>query len=556
MTHQPFARKYRPQTFDDLIGQPHITATLTKALEAKRLGQAYLFTGQRGVGKTSAARILAKCLNCEQGPAATPCNRCSSCTQITAGSSLDVLEIDGASNRGIDEIRILRETVPFAPTGGSFRVYIIDEVHMLTPEAFNALLKTLEEPPAHVKFIFATTAPHKVPATVLSRCQRFDFRRLESSVIVNTLARVAKTEKIHAEEPALYAIARAADGSLRDAEVIFEQLASFVSGAMSEADVTALVGAIESETLWALSQAILDHEVPKALAALQGQFEQGKEAAQLLAGLLRHLRNLLIVASTRQAPGREALLLRLIDEPADHLKRLEDQAKRSSEPELLMCLQALSGAYDLIRRSPMGQTILELVVIKLASREQWQSLSEISRRLEQLGALPPPPSSTAPAGPPLHRPNAMPQAALEAVSPSHEPSPAPMPSSAEMTSPEALAAQWPVFLERLGALKMSLAAYLAEARPLHLEGSLLTIGLPAFALHQEVLTVLEHRRLIERLLAELYQTTILVQYATLPEPAEPSAAPSAAESSAAPPIVQDIVKLFNATILDQPPRTA
>ncbi|MBI4003648.1 MAG: DNA polymerase III subunit gamma/tau [Candidatus Omnitrophica bacterium] len=541
MTHQPFARKYRPQTFDDLIGQPHITATLTKALAAKRLGQAYLFTGQRGVGKTSAARILAKCLNCEQGPTATPCNRCANCTQITAGNSLDVLEIDGASNRGIDEIRNLRESVPFAPTGGAFRVYIIDEVHMLTAEAFNALLKTLEEPPAHVKFIFATTAPHKVPATVLSRCQRFDFRRIESSVIVKALARVAKAEKIHADEPALYAIARAADGSLRDAEVVFEQLASFVSGAVTEADVTALVGTVESETLWALSQAILDHAVPKALAALQGQFEQGKDASQLLAGLLRHLRNLLIVASTRQAPGREALLLRLIDEPADYLKRLADQMQSSSEPELLMCLQVLSGAYDLIRRSPMAQTILELVVIKLASREQWQSLSEISRRLEQLGALPPP-SSTTPASPPAR--------SVQASQP-QEPVPTP-------PRPEALAAQWPVFLERLGAQKMSLAAYLAEARPLHLEEGLLTIGLPAFALHQEVLTVLEHRRLIERLWAELCQAPITVQYATLPEPiaAQSSSEPPAAEPSSAPPIVQDIVKLFNATILDQPPRTA
>ena len=544
MIHQPFARKYRPQAFDDLIGQPHITTTLTRALEAKRLGQVYLFAGSRGVGKTSAARILAKCLNCAAGSTATPCNRCSSCTQITAGSSLDVLEIDGASNRGIDEIRSLRETVPFAPTSGSFRIYIIDEVHMLTPEAFNALLKTLEEPPAHVKFIFATTAPNKVPATVLSRCQRFDFRRIESSLIVRALARVAKAEKVPAEEAALYAIARTSDGSLRDAEVVLEQLASFVNGPITEADVTTLLGAIESEALWALTQAILDRDAPKALAALLGQFEQGKEAPQLLAGLLQHLRNLLIVASTAHAPSRDTLLSRLIDEPADHLKRLEEQARRSSEYELLMCLQIASGAYDLVRRSPVARTILELVVIKLAVREQWQSLGEISRRLEQLSASPAPSSPQPPMNPPPRH------------SPLPESSPAPMPSAAQMTAPETLAAQWPVFLERLGAQKMSLAAYLAEAKPLHLEGQTLTIGLPRFALHQEVLTVLEHRRLIERLLAELYQTPIAVQYATLPEPIESplSAAPSSAEPRAAPPIVQDIVKLFNATILDQPPR--
>ncbi len=220
MSYLPLARKYRPQTFDELIGQPHVTETLMRALKTKRLGQAYLFAGQRGVGKTSAARILAKSLNCEQGPTPTPCNRCANCTQITEGRSLDVLEIDGASNRGIDEIRALRDTVGFAPTTGAFRVYIIDEVHMLTLEAFNALLKTLEEPPAHVRFIFATTAPGKVPATILSRCQRFDFRRLEVPTLVAALTTVATKERLSIEEPALYAVARSAEGSLRDAEVI------------------------------------------------------------------------------------------------------------------------------------------------------------------------------------------------------------------------------------------------------------------------------------------------------------------------------------------------
>ena len=455
----------------------------------------------------------------------------------------------------------MRETVPFAPTSGSFRVYIIDEVHMLTPEAFNALLKTLEEPPAHVKFIFATTVPHKVPATVLSRCQRFDFRRIESSLIVTTLARLAKAEQVHVDEAALYAIARAADGSLRDAEVVLEQLASFVSGAITEADVTALLGAIETEALWTLTQAILDRDAPSALTALLGQLEQGKEASQLLTGFLRHLRNLLVVASTANAPSRDAVRARLIDEPADRLKRLEEQARRSSEPELLMFLQIASGAYDLIRRSPMAQTILELVIIKLATRDQWQSLEQISRRLEQLGTAPAGLSPQRPMSPlPPRSPRAVEPAQPAPAAPSSvpEPSPSPAPSVTSMTAPETLAAQWPVFLERLGAQKMSLAAYLAESLPLHLDGKTLTIGLPGFALHQEVLTVLEHRRLIERLLAELCQTPIEVQYATLPEPSEPplEMEPSTSEPSTAPPIVQDIVKLFNATILDQPPRTA
>ena len=556
MTYLPFARKYRPQTFADLIGQPHVTTTLTRALEGQRITQAYLFAGLRGVGKTSAARILAKCLNCEKGPTATPCNRCASCTHITAGNSLDVIEIDGASNRGIDEIRSLRDTVPFAPTSGPYRIYIIDEVHMLTMEAFNALLKTLEEPPAHAKFIFATTAPNKVPGTILSRCQRFDFRRIEPATMVEALARLAKAEKLTVDEPAFYAIARASDGSVRDAEVILEQLASFVESAIHETDVTALLGAMESEALFSWAQAILDHNAPEALAVLMGQLDLGKEPPQLLAGLLRHLRNLLIIRSTAEAPSRDAMIARLIDEPAERLKRLEAQASHTVPQELLLLLQVVSGAYELVRRSPMAQTILELVVIKLATREEWQSLDQISRRLEQLSRGAPPsgpsqkPVSAAPTIAQAPKP-----AASAAKPPTVTPVSAPAPTVATRNASEALVEQWPVFLERLGAQKMSLAAYLADAKPMHLENGTLTIGLPGFALHQEVLTVIENRRLIERLLGELLQTSVSVQYATLPEPepGEAAAMPHAVDASS-PSIVQDIVKLFNATVIDQPPR--
>ena len=557
MAYLPFARKYRPQTFHDLIGQPHVTTTLTRALEGQRIAQAYLFAGLRGVGKTSAARILAKCLNCEKGPTAKPCNRCASCTQITAGNSLDVIEIDGASNRGIDEIRSLRETVPFAPTSGPYRIYIIDEVHMLTMEAFNALLKTLEEPPAHAKFIFATTAPNKVPVTILSRCQRFDFRRIEPATMVEALQRLAKAEKLTVDAPALYAIARASDGSVRDAEVILEQLASFVESAIHEADVTALLGAMESEALFSWAQAILDHNAPEALAVLMGQLDQGKEPPQLLAGLLRHLRNLLIIRSIAEAPSRDAMIARLIDEPAERLKRLEAQASHTVPQELLLCLQVVSGAYELVRRSPMAQTILELVVIKLATREEWQSLDQISRRLEQLGSgVPPSGLSQKPMSATPTIAQAPTPAAPAATPPTVTPVSAPAPTVATLDAPETLVEQWPIFLEQLGAQKMSLAAYLADAKPMHLENGTLTIGLPGFALHQEVLTVLENRRLIERLLGELLRGPVMVQYATLPESEMGDAVsqPQAVDTSA-PAIVQDIVRLFNATVLDQPPRT-
>ncbi len=533
MSYLPLARKYRPQTFDELVGQPHVTKTLTQALESKRLGQAYLFTGLRGVGKTSAARILAKALNCASGPTASPCNTCSSCTQIAQGNSLDVIEIDGASNRGIDEIRNLRESVPYMPTSGAFRVYIIDEVHMLTTEAFNALLKTLEEPPAHVKFIFATTAPNKMPSTILSRCQRFDFRRLESQTIVRALAQVAKAERIEIDEAALYAIARAADGSLRDGEVVLEQLSSFAKGAIHEADVTELLGAIESEALAALTRSMVERNAPSALSVLAAQLEQGKDPAQVLLGLLHHLRNLLILGSTKDAPSRPALIARLVDEPAERLANLEMQAAQTSPDELLVCVQMLAATYELVRRSPMAQTILELVLIKLCTRERWQSLEQITRRLEQLSA-----STSTPVAAPA------PAAAV------------PVQSSEPMMAAETMGLEgmWSTFLDRLGQQKMSLAAYLAEARPLRHEGSVLTVGLPAFALHQEVLNLTDNRRLIERLLGELLQGAVTVQYATLPASSERAPAASTPERAvaASPAIVQDIVSLFNATILDPP----
>src|SRR3989338_5667859 len=220
-----FARKFRPQTFEEVIGQDPITTTLKNAIEKKRVAQSFLFTGSRGLGKTLTVGILAKAVNCEKGPTTEPCNRCISCEEITRGTSLDILEIDGASNRGIEEIRTLRENVKFKPTHGHYKVYIIDEVHMLTGEAFNALLKTLEEPPEHVKFIFATTEVHKVPLTVLSRCQRFNFRRIPTDEMVKKLKEVSKEEKIKINDGALFLIAKSAEGSLRDAESLLDQLA-------------------------------------------------------------------------------------------------------------------------------------------------------------------------------------------------------------------------------------------------------------------------------------------------------------------------------------------
>ncbi|MDD5440030.1 MAG: DNA polymerase III subunit gamma/tau, partial [Candidatus Omnitrophica bacterium] len=251
----PLSRKYRPQGFDEIVGQEHIVTTLTNAITMERVGHAYLFAGSRGVGKTSAARILAKALNCEKGPTAKPCGKCISCDEIARGISLDVFEIDGASNRGIDEIRNLRDNVKLKPSSGKYRIYIIDEVHMLTAEAFNALLKTLEEPPDHVKFIFATTRPQKILPTILSRCQRFDFKAIGHDKLIDVMKEISRREKIAIDDDALAAVARASSGSLRDAEVLLDQAASYAKGRITGAEINHMLGLLEEDVLVALSKA-------------------------------------------------------------------------------------------------------------------------------------------------------------------------------------------------------------------------------------------------------------------------------------------------------------
>ncbi len=575
VNYLPLARKYRPQTFEELVGQSHVTTTLTRAIESKCIAQAYLFAGQRGVGKTSAARILAKSLNCAKGPTAKPCQKCTSCQQITVGSSLDVVEIDGASNRGIDEIRTLRETVKFAPSHGAFRIYIIDEVHQITPDAFNALLKTLEEPPAHAKFIFATTVPQKVPPTILSRCQRFDFRRVETKTIVDVLQRMVKAEKVLVDEAALYAIARAAEGSLRDAEVMLEQAMSFCEKRIREDDVTQLLGSVGQDVLMSWTKAILDRDATTALTILNQQVERGKDVTRLLTDLLMHLRHLLVVVTTAQASERSRLRAELIDLPGDVISRLEEQAKPTSAQELLMMMQVVTGAYDLARRSPLAQAIIELVVIQLSTRDSWMSLDQTLQQLERLATTTTP---SAPRGP--REPSAasrddddvsppMPRVVDQTATPQYPPaSPHPADAVHPIVAVEEVTAKWPILLERIGRQKMSLASYLMDTRPISVNGDRVQIGIPAVALHQEVLSATETLRLIEQVMSEVLGQPVKIAYTTLPDlPPPPPPAPAEATTtgggmpssptpqpapSVVPPIVQDIVSLFDATIIKPP----
>ncbi|MFY8267986.1 MAG: DNA polymerase III subunit gamma/tau, partial [Terrimicrobiaceae bacterium] len=314
MSYRVFARKYRPQTFAEVIGQDHITRTLQNAVDANRLAQAYLFVGPRGIGKTSTARILAKALNCVNGPTSQPCGVCDACKEIAEGRSLDVIEIDGASNNGVENIRDLRDNAAYAPARGQFKIYLIDEVHMLSTGAFNALLKTLEEPPSHVKFIFATTEAQKVPATITSRCQRFDLRRIPAGLIEKHLLFIAENEQITLDGAAAEAIARGADGGLRDAESMLDQMVAFCGAHITVNDVMDVFGFTPHEVVVSLAESLFASDASTALQIVAAQSELGKDLSRLTAELISHLRDLLVAQATGgESAVSQGKLLDLVD---------------------------------------------------------------------------------------------------------------------------------------------------------------------------------------------------------------------------------------------------
>lgn len=349
MSYRVFARKYRPQTFDEVVGQEHITRTLMNAISSGRVAQAYLFVGPRGIGKTSTARILAKALNCENGPTPTPCGTCVACVEIAEGRSLDVLEIDGASNNGVENIRELRENASYAPARGPYKIYLIDEVHMLSTGAFNALLKTLEEPPEHVKFIFATTEAQKVPATITSRCQRFDLRRIPDAAISTHMLAIAEKEGIALEPAAANAIARGADGGLRDAESMLDQAVAFCGKTITATDIMDVFGFTSLEVVSSLLDSIFVCDTANALAVISEQATAGKDLSRLLGDLISRLRDLLVAeAQSVGAAGiPRAKLLALLD----HLAETEARMRWATDKKLQLDVAAIKAVHLLEQAS-------------------------------------------------------------------------------------------------------------------------------------------------------------------------------------------------------------
>jgi DNA polymerase-3 subunit gamma/tau len=379
MAYTALYRVYRPQTFQDVVGQAHVTTTLRNALREGRLSHAYLFNGPRGTGKTSAAKIMAKAVNCEQPQDGEPCNQCATCLAITDGSVTDVLEIDAASNRGVEEIRDIRDKVKFAPSDVKYKVYIIDEVHMLTTEAFNALLKTLEEPPSHVLFILATTEPHKLPATIISRCQRFDFHRIPLKEMVKRLQYICQAQGIEAEEQALHLVAKLAEGGMRDALSLLDQAISYSPNVVKASDIMQITGTVSQGYFSVLARHIAEQDVAKVMEAFDRVMVQGKDPEQFLQDFLYYYRDMLLL---KTAPQLEEIVERtMIDE------QFAQVAELYSIPGLYSVIETCNQALAQLKWSTYSRVLVELTLVKLCQPAQQEPAPKASVAGEEVGAL-------------------------------------------------------------------------------------------------------------------------------------------------------------------------
>ncbi|HEX4351012.1 MAG TPA: DNA polymerase III subunit gamma/tau, partial [Verrucomicrobiae bacterium] len=549
MSYQVIARKYRPQRFADVVGQEHVTQTLANAITQKRIAHAYLFCGPRGTGKTTIARIFAKCLNCTGGPKINFTDDDTRVQEITEGRSLDVLEIDGASNNGVEQVRELRETCKYAPANSPFKIYIIDEVHMLSTAAFNALLKTLEEPPAHVKFMFATTDPEKVLPTILSRCQRFDLRRIPSALITKHLAEIAGKEKVTIDAAALHAIARGADGGMRDAESTLDQLISFCGDKIEEADVLSMFGLAAQNQILKLSHAVLMGDISIALTQLDELARGGKDLGRLLGDLLNHFRNLLIYQVSKGD-------LNLLEASEAEVAALKEQGALSNTDALTRILEVLADAELRLRDAASKKILLEVSLLRAIEARSAMPLDAVLRQLNQLRGQ---------GGAPVANPVAANVSSQQTLAPkpapvakaeqppahvgSHTPVVASQRAGSETGGPAAgnLRELWTNLLEAVGRVSQFTRGYLIDAHPVSFEKNVLVIGFdPEFEDHLGLVDNSRNHTILATKLSEMGHPNSMIKFikaeapagwvrpvATAPMPA-PVPAPSAAKPVAVP----------------------
>jgi DNA polymerase III subunit gamma/tau len=553
VNYEVFARKYRPQTFDDLVGQNHVSRTLKNAVAQNRLAHAYLFVGPRGVGKTSTARILAKSLNCINGPTVTPCGVCDNCREIAGGNSLDVIEIDGASNNSVEDVRQLRENVRYAPAKGRYKIYLIDEVHMLSSAAFNALLKTLEEPPEHVKFIFATTEPQKVLATILSRCQRFDLHRIPANLIAQHLQFIAKKEKITLQPAAAHAIARGAEGGLRDAESMLDQLVAFCGEKIAESDVLNVFGFTSEQTVSDLTGRILRGETPEAIDLLHEQSEAGKDMMRLMADLIAYLRDLLVFKVKPDALNE--------DVDPDVQKSLTAHAELISTDRLLELIDQFASAEGRMKWAPNKKLHFEVAIIRAIQSLGQATLDEVIEKLGELrdGRAQPEPARRGEGAPPTRpvagigdagRPKESNTQRAGVTAPGY--SKTRVEEKNDTVEPQEL---WERVLAKIPAQKGFVRNSASAAHVLGVEGRNFKLGFAtADKAAMDILGTPANRKFVETLLHEISAKDWVLKLAVSEELASKSAVAQKDSSShdfKDEPLIQDAIELFNARVTQE-----
>jgi DNA polymerase-3 subunit gamma/tau len=466
MSYQVTARKWRPQTFDEVVGQQHITTTLKNSLENKRVAHAFIFAGPRGVGKTTTARILAKSLNCLDLQKSEPCNKCEMCKSFLASQSLDIIEIDGASNRRIDEIRTLRESVKYAPTVGSYKIYIIDEVHMLTTESFNALLKTLEEPPEHTIFIFATTDVHKVPPTIISRCQRFDFRRIELNDIKTLLKKIADAEKIKIDDQSLSLIAKKADGALRDAQSLFDQVISFCGDKINSDVISKMLNLIDEEIYFKISDAILNKNFSAAFEVTKEIYDKGWNFVDFVNGLIEHFRNVMTVVIRKNTD--------LIETSEVFRGKYNSYSGSFNEGDLIRILGFLNKIQYELKSTQNEKLKIEIALAHLIGLERSSTISSLLTEIKSIKISPK--SDESPSSTPLNQfDSSKKKITLE---PKQNNISLKKDVVSEKFDLDFIRSKWDEFVEEVNKEKFTLGSHILDSSPVNYDSNLLELSFP------------------------------------------------------------------------------